>query len=60
MKLFLPLWDLHGDFIFPQPHTKWQSKMANHVNISQIFILNLTCMWFLADANAAEVKLIKF
>ena len=33
--------------------------MANHVNISEIFILNLICMRFIADANAAEIKLIK-
>ena len=27
----LPVQDLHGDFVSPSPHTKWQHKMASHV-----------------------------
>ena len=34
--------------------------MENHVNIAQIFILNLVRMRFFSDVNAAEVKLNKF
>ena len=38
-------------------YTKWQHKMASHVNTSQIFFLNLMRIRFLLDPNAAKVKL---
>ena len=33
LGLFLPVQDLHGDFVYLPPHTKWQHKIASHVNI---------------------------
>ena len=59
LGFFLPAYDLHGDFVSPPPHTKWQHRVAGFVNISQIFFLELMRMRFLADPKAAEVKLIK-
>ena len=37
LGLFLPAEDLQGDFVSLTPYTKWQQKMASHVNISQFF-----------------------
>ena len=42
-----------------QLYAKLQHKMASHVNISQFFFVNLTCMCILTNPNAAEIKLIK-
>ena len=37
LGFFLLAKDLHGDFISLPPCTKWQHRMASHVNISWIF-----------------------
>ena len=50
LEIFLPSLDSHGDSVSPQPHTKWQHIIANHVNILQIFFLTSgTCNFLLTQ-----------
>ena len=43
LGLFLPAWNLHGDFVSPPPYTEWHHKMASYVNI--FFSNRDKCCW---------------